>query len=113
MEGSRRYRIRYITHGNETYVTYVNHPKSEYTLRYLTLGSSYSISVSPGYSLSQYTGGDCHYSYFYGEYNEPVVAETRESGMYSVLCRKKYIDHMYLLHVYRGLSISNLLYYAY
>ena len=67
----------------------MNHPTSEYTRRYLALGLNYSISVAVGYTFNQYTGGDCHYSYLYGEFSEPVVTETRESGMYIVLekCR--------------------------
>ena len=78
---SGRYRVQYITHGNRSSSYSVTHPTSEYTLRYLTLGWNYSISVTAGYSFSQYRGGNCYYQYLYGEESEPVVTEVRETGI--------------------------------
>jgi deleted-in-malignant-brain-tumors protein 1 len=77
---SGRYRIQYVTYGNRSYSTSVTHPTSEYTLRYLTLGWNYTISVAAGYTFNQYRGGNCYYQYLYGEYSESVVAETRETA---------------------------------
>ena len=78
---SGRYRIQYVTYGDRSYSTYVTHPTSEYTLRYLTLGWNYTISVAAGYTFNQYRGGNCYYQYLNGEYSESVVAETRETGI--------------------------------
>ena len=76
-----RYRIQYVTYGGRLYNAHVYPPTSEYTLRYLTLGWNYTISVAAGLRFDQYRGGNCYYRYLYGEYSESVVAETRETGI--------------------------------
>ena len=90
------YKIQYVTYGGHLRNALVYYSTSEYTLRYLRLGWNYTISVAAGYRFDRYRGGNCYNKYLYGEYSEPLVIETQETGTLCVapkLCKmiKRYV----------------------
>ena len=80
-----RYWIRYGIVGDRIYSAFARPPTTEYTLRRLVLGFNYTINITAGLEFRNFRGGNCFSRYLYGEFSDPIVVETQETGIYSSL----------------------------
>ena len=80
------YRIDLRSYDDSALAT-VSNRESKYTVRQLELGRNYSIRIRVELQFTGFYGGNCYSSRrLYGEYTDPIYAETQESGIIITLC---------------------------